>query len=369
MKRIGILHLVDTLDVAGQERATVNLANHTPKHQYRTSICTTRREGPLARTVESDVERICLARSRTVDWKACERLIGFIREQSIQILHAHGDSVFIARLASFFRPFPRVIFHVHRGSVATKCRPMSNFLYRLATRGAAGVITVNHELSEWARKCLGFPHERVWHLPNLAYVAGTSAPSLPGRPGRRIVCVGNIRPEKDHVTLIRAMARVVADVPDAHLLIVGAKREKTSCFRLVTAEIVEQGLEQHVSLLGARDDVAGILKSCDVGVLSSTSEGLPVSLLEYGLARLPSVVTRVGECAEVVDQGRAGLVVPARAPEEMAKALFLLLQSSEKRKHLGDRFCRWVNSNYSPGRIITQVCRIYEAVLSSKQVS
>src|SRR5438876_11120160 len=79
-------------------------------------------------------------------------------------------------------------------------------------------------------------------------------------------------------------------------------------------------------------------KACDVGVLSSRSEGMPLALLEYGMNGLPSVATRVGQCAEMLDDGRAGLLVPPAAPEPLAKAILALLQSPEQRAELGGRF-------------------------------
>ena len=104
------------------------------------------------------------------------------------------------------------------------------------------------------------------------------AGSLPGRCGRRIVCVGNVRPEKDHVSLVRALALVVDEVPDAHLLIVGSDRNHSRYVKAVRDEISRHGLEKHVTLIGARDDVPRILHACDIGVLSSISEGLPLAL-------------------------------------------------------------------------------------------
>ena len=73
----------------------------------------------------------------------------------------------------------------------------------------------------------------------------------------------------------------------------------------VQERIQQHGLESHVFLLGSRSDVPSILSGCDIGVLSSASEGMPLALLEYGVAGLPTVATRVGQVPEILDEGRA----------------------------------------------------------------
>src|SRR5207302_9391465 len=69
------------------------------------------------------------------------------------------------------------------------------------------------------------------------------------------------------------------------------------------------GLKQRVVLTGERGDVASILATAHVGVLTSRSEGLPVALLEFMAARLPVVVTDAGDCGAVVRASGGGAVV------------------------------------------------------------
>ena len=150
---------------------------------------------------------------------------------------------------------------------------------------------------------------------------------MPGKPGRRIVCVANFRPQKDHPNLLNAMAMVKDSVPDAHLLLAGEAADDDYKAGLA-ARIAELGLEGNVTWLGARRDVPAILAQCDVGVLSSRSEGLPLALLEYGAAGLATVATAVGESAEVLGSGASGVLVPPGCPEALANAIIRLLECS-----------------------------------------
>ena len=365
MVRVGVMHITDTLDAGGAERVAVNLVNLLPRDQYLTHLCTTRRDGPLDNLVAGDVGRLRLKRKQRFDARALWRLIAYIRQHQIQLLHAHGPSLFIAEIASLFPPHPPVIWHEHYGRYALE--DQSALFYRLVARRVSGMIAINQPLVEWARRRFHMPAERVWYIPNFACEAKRDGelPDLPGKAGGRIVCVANFRAEKDHLTLLRAMALVIRQVPAAHLLLVGAVNDP-DYFDLVLKEISRQELGQHISLLGQRQDVSAILRACDIGVLSSASEGLPMALLEYGMAGLPAVATQVGQCAEVLDGGRAGVFVPLAAPEKLAEVLLSLLRSPERRTILGNRFYRRVREVYSPGPVIQQISRVYDTVINSR---
>ena len=80
--------------------------------------------------------------------------------------------------------------------------------------------------------------------------------------------------------------------------------------------------------MGPRNDVPAILRACRIGVLSSASEGLPLALLEYGKHGLAAVSTAVGQCPEVLDNGYAGVLVPASSPDQFSDAIVGLLDRS-----------------------------------------
>ena len=360
---LNVLTLVDSLDIGGTERVAVSIANRLAADGHHSYLCTTRQEGPLAKVVSPAVGRLSLSRSRTIEWKAIRRLVQFIREHKIEILHAHSSSVLTANLASRFSPYPKIVWHDHFGPNDQQER--SAWVYRGLTKRVGGVITVSQPLADWSRDRLRFPESRIWCLPNFVDVpeSSESPVELPGQPGNRIVCVANVRPVKDHSNLVQAMKIVVAKHPQAHLFLVGGLTD-SGCVASLRSEIDDLNLESHVSLLGPREDVGQILSACDIGVLSSKSEGLPVSLLEYGAAGLPVVITDVGQCSVVVDHGEAGMLVPPQDPRAHADAMIELLDSESKRKQLGERYLEKVKKQYSSGAVIEQLSEIYDTVLA-----
>jgi glycosyltransferase involved in cell wall biosynthesis len=356
------MHLVDSLAVGGTERVAVNLVNALPRDRFAAHLCTTRLEGPLSSCVAADVGRLRLDRKRLVEPRALARLAAYIRQHEIRILHAHSTTLFQASLASMLPPYPAVVWHDHFGFYGLGTdRPA--WLYRLAASRAQAVIAVTPALADWSRKRLKLASDRVHYVPNcVALSVPTATPELPGTPGARIVCVANFRPQKDHLTLLEAMAIVARTHPAAHLLLVGS-RVDDACAAAVDAGIARLRLGPRVTLLGERHDVSGVLAGCDVGVLSSAAEGLPLALLEYGAAGLASVATRVGQCAEVLDDGRAGRLVPPRSPAALAGVICELLRNADQRQTLGAAFRRRVQEAYSMAVVMRAICRIYEGML------
>ena len=127
--------------------------------------------------------------------------------------------------------------------------------------------------------------ERSVVIHNAVDVA--SAPrSRHDRATPRLIAVGRLKAPKDFLTLIRALAALADQEYEA--LIVGDGPDRSE----VEAEIQRLGLEDRVQLAGERSDVPELLAESDVFVLSSRSEGLPVSVLEAMAAELPVVASR-----------------------------------------------------------------------------
>jgi glycosyltransferase involved in cell wall biosynthesis len=360
-----VMHLVDSLEAGGQERVAVNLANLLPRDRYRTYLCTTRHEGALATSVAAHVRRVQLERRSRFDLRGIQRLVSRIAADDVTLLHAHGSAVFIAAVASCFAPYPALVWHDHYGRYLFNDRP--TWLYRLASHRMRGVIAVNRPLATWAESRLAVPSSRVWYVPNFVVqsAVASAVPELPGVAGARITCVANLRPQKDHQTLLVAMAQIVKHEPRAHLLLVGTSGERQQ--EILLRELVDKlGLQAHVSLLGHRDDVRDILLASDIGTLSSRSEGFPLALVEYGHAGLACVATSVGQCAEVLDEGRAGLLVPPGRPDELAHELIALLRSPARRSALGARLRERVGRMYTQHAVLDQICHVYDVVLRDR---
>jgi glycosyltransferase involved in cell wall biosynthesis len=363
-----ILHLVDTLDAGGTERVAVLLANRLPRDAFEPFLGTTRRDGPLAATVAPDVARLRLERRFRLDPRGPLRLARALRRERIDLVHAHSTTLFVAVLARplgrWRRGRPALLWHDHYGEGHRRERP--TWLYGAPVRGADGVVAAEAGLAAWARGRLGVAGDRVWHLPNGIDVDVSATPAaagLPGAPGYRLVCVANLRRQKDHETLLAAMARVAALEPRAHLLLVGSSPDPARRPAL-EATAARLGVAARVTFLGPREDVPAVLRGCDVGVLSSRSEGTPLALLEYGAAGLAAVATDVGGCGEVLDRGGCGRLVAAGDPAALADAVVGLLGAPAARAALGAALASRIRARYSTAVVLPRLAAIYDTLLA-----
>ena len=362
MNKTGILHLVDSLASGGAEHVAVMLANNLPRDRYRAHLCASRQAGPLQRQIKPHVVFYDLRRKGRFDVLAILRLAKFTRREHIEIVHAHTTSLFLGVILILINPRLKLVWHDHSGQKDTASRLA--LLYRPFARQAQAVFTVTKVSAEWSTGTLGISKERVLYLPNFveAQLPSNTPLELHGKPCKRLVCVANVRAQKDHLTLLRALAQVVKAEPQAHLILVGAESDPQLVER-VRQESRHLSLESNLTWLGPREDVPLILANCNIGVLSSVSEGFPVVLLEYGRAGLAVVATQVGECAEILEEGEAGILVPPSNPESLATALLRLLETPALRKQLGERFNTRVKQTYSAKTILHQVCQVYDQIL------
>jgi glycosyltransferase involved in cell wall biosynthesis len=112
--------------------------------------------------------------------------------------------------------------------------------------------------------------------------------------------------------------------------------------------------------------VGSLLKQCDVAVLASSSEGLPLAIIEYGLAGIATVATDVGQCADVLDHGNVGLLVPPRDPSSLAAALMKLLNDRALRNALGRTFKAFVTEHYAAQKAMDEIVSTYCKILGCR---
>lgn len=177
--------------------------------------------------------------------------------------------------------------------------------------------------------------------------------------------VGNVAAlaaHKGQKHLVAAAARVVRELPDTRFLIVGEGELRDALER----QIRELGLERHVVLTGFRSDVLGLVKSFDLFVMSSVTEGLGSAILEAMACGRPVVATRAGGIPEAVTDGVTGLIVPPQDDGELARAITQLLKAPARRRAFGEAGRRRVIEAFSVERLVEGTASVYEHRLSSR---
>ena len=160
--------------------------------------------------------------------------------------------------------------------------------------------------------------------------------------------VANFSPKKDQATLLRAFATVRERVPKALLLLIGMGPLEDHLRRTVR----DLGATDAVRFLGSRDDVAELLPALDVFVLSSTYEGLPISLLEAMAAEIACVCTAVGGIPEALRDGVDGRLVPPAQSDVLAEALREVMLDTAQRQRLGSNGRSRVSAEFDLSRAV-----------------
>jgi glycosyltransferase involved in cell wall biosynthesis len=175
---------------------------------------------------------------------------------------------------------------------------------------------------------------------------------------RVVTIVARLYPEKNHQLLLAAFAQVYEHVADARLLIVGEGTEREA----IEEEIKRLRLEERVSVLGVRRDVARILAATDVFALSSMREGLPLVVLEAMAAARPVVATAVGDLPSVINDKETGFIVPPGNALSLAATLIELLNDESLALRVGEAARASVQA-YGLEAMIGRYQDLYEGVL------
>ncbi len=177
-----------------------------------------------------------------------------------------------------------------------------------------------------------------------------------------IVQVARLDYLKDHATAIRTLARVAARTGRARLVLVGEGPEGPS----VRALVGQLGLEDNVRFLGLRQDVARLLPAADLFLLTSVSEGIPLTLIEAMCAGLPVVCTRVGGTGEVVLDGQTGFLAPARDDAALAEAVLRLGSDADLRRRLGEEGRQRARALFSEAHMAERYLGLYDEMLRGR---
>ncbi len=360
-KELRVLQLIDSLNVGGAEVLAVNIFNLlSNNNDYKSYICATRQEGDLQSKIIQKENYFFLRKKYTVDLGAIYRLRKFVKKNEINIIHAHSTSFFMAFCMKFVFLNVKVIWHDHYGN--------SDFLNERNFRSLKFVsnkfdfiISVNSKLVKWSNRNLHC--KRVMLLNNFAYFNDLETNTiLKGEQGKRIVHLAAFRTQKDHLNLLKSFLITQNEFADWTLHLVGDGNDEKYKNEIVSFINANQ-LESKVFLYGVCLDIKNILSQATIGVLASKSEGLPIALLEYGLAKLPVIVTNVGQCNDVVKNDVSGHVIPKNDSKKLAESIIYLINNEKKRSQFGEELYLEVKNNYSKESYVNKLTEIYREVL------
>lgn len=381
-----VFFLLDSLNVGGTETQAVELATRLDPERYDVTLGCLRARGPLLEKLAGTAVSVRefyphggMDSIRGIYQML--RLAIFLRRGGFKIFHAHDLYANMLGIpAAVLARVPVIISSqrdlAHLDLYKTRRRVWVRRLQNLSTAvltnaGAVrdAVLAENHFAPEKVRIIYNgvdlekFSHgsrERNWLTPD-----ETKDASGVQEKAKWIVLVGNMLTDvKGHPWLIAAAEAITREFPETRFLLVGDGAQRKEFER----QVAELGLDRHFLFLGRRNDVPRILACCDIGVLPSRAEGLPNAVLEYLATGLPTVASRVGGNAEILQNEKTGLLVPPEDSAALAEALLRLLRDPEFAARLGKNGREYVSSEFSVQRMIANTDQLYTELLRARGV-
>jgi glycosyltransferase involved in cell wall biosynthesis len=307
-----------------------------------------------------------LQRRSGLNLGSSNRLASLLRRERVDVIHAHQfGPFFYGATARLLARRPGLVMTEHGRSFPDPPRRAHFLFNRAVLRRGDRIIAVGEDVRRALIDNEGFPAGRVEVVYN-GVDTGSFAESARHRESvRREIGVGaeelvlmqvaRLDAIKDHATAVRAVRRVAERRGDVRLVIVGDGAEAGPIDELTR----DLGLGDRVLRLGTRTDVTRLIGAADVVMLTSRSEGIPLTLIEGMAAGLPVVATRVGGIPEVVAEGETGLLAPAGDADALAAHILRLAEDRDLRGRLGRAGRERARTSFDEGRMIAAYDRIY----------
>ena len=356
---IRVIQLIDSLEPGGAERMAVTIANSLSNTVSFSGLVVTRKEGSLLKTIHSKVSFFNIDKKSTFDVNALFRLRYFVKKNKVQIIHAHSSSYFFAILLKLTLPSLKIFWHDHLGN-----RPnlkYSNRVLKLVSILFNGVFVVNKELEQWALGNLKTAN--VCFLPNFIEDSPKEELStfLNGEKGKRIVMLANLHSPKNHILALNSFIKSKIAEKGWTLHFVG-KDFLDNYSDELKKTIVNNNLENSIFILGSCSDVSHVLSQSTVGILTSTYEGFPVTLLEYGRARLLTITSDVGYCSQVIRNGETGICFENSNEGALVKIFEEIENNKIEISRLADNLNIFVSENYTAKVVVNQILSKYTSI-------
>lgn len=261
----------------------------------------------------------------------------WLRDRRPDVAHAHSGVWLKAARAARAAGVKRIIYTAH--GLLDPMPKCNLFLMREAARLTHRIVGVSDSVSDYH---VTNAHPRRGQV--VTVLNGVDTRRFHPGPGSGVLraafgidegaplvgIVARLEPVKNHAMLIDAFALVHLRHPDAVLALVGDGLLRSD----LTAQVIGLGLERVVRFAGAMSDMPPIYRDIDIFVLSSVAEGTSISILEAMASARCIVGTAVGGTPMLLDQGRAGVLVPPSDPRALADALIRLLADRAGRAEL-----------------------------------
>jgi glycosyltransferase involved in cell wall biosynthesis len=367
-----ILQYIETSGPGGAERVLLNIAKGIDKIHFIPTVVLHKSRWLHDQLLKHDIVTEIITSQRSGDISFLTKLVGYCRKHEIDLIHSHlfGANLYACLAAAITRIPVVATFHNElflQGRSEKHLFLKSLFIRKLASK----IVLVANYMKDDYVNIAKFPEEKILTIYNgidMDFMIDNfdeSALRRELRLDRNDLLIGhiaNFRIPKGHRFLIESAGLICKKMKNVKFLLIGDEGDgnlKVEIERLIN----EMNLEDNVRILGFRDDVRELLNLIDIFVLSSISEGLPLSVIEAMAASKPVVATDVGGLPEIVIPDETGFLVKAGNAHDLAGRLEVLLKNDDLRRQIGIRGRKVVEEKFSLNVMIDNYQQLYAELL------
>jgi len=375
---MNVLHIIDSGGLYGAENVVLNLMCRQKETGLKTTLGSIGREKDGEKAIEVKAVEVGLP-VKIFRMRNGPNIIGAIRinkyaqNNNFDIIHCHG---YKANILSGLLPFKYgkipYVFTLHGWTSISKFNKM--WLYELfdavMAKRANRVVVVSRAMQENYRLKLlrinpvviynGIKDNFEYNNYKVDYclLNGLNDNDL------KLVCIGRLSDEKGFIFLLKAVHQIKTKwKKNVQLSVFGEGPEKYNLMRLAN----KWGISDNVKFPGYIDNAYKLLKNFDIFVMSSLTEGMPITLLEAMRAGMPIVATAVGGIPEALEGGNCGVLVPPGSEIDLAKCIIELYENITLRDKLSKNAKKQFMQEFTVQKMEEKYRSVYLDVINNKR--
>lgn len=366
-----VIHIINSGGIYGAEKVLLNLCKHQAQQSWQVKVIlltkTNNSNCPLKKALSNlGIETIDLTINKFSMLISGNQLIEIAKKQNACVLHSHGYFSDIMLAIRSKRPSTIACvstFHGWNNDISWKKKMW--WYEQINAKSAIGldqVISVteamrkDNKLPKSIKKSLAVIHNGI-EFSNQAAPNDHEVESF--CKNAFIFCaIGRLVTVKGFDILIKAFANSIEKMPSAKLLIIGEGKDREKLEKL----ILELNIKERILLTGFKDNAANYLTLSNCLVMSSLSEGLPITILEAMYSNKPIIATKVGEIPHLLNNNR-GTLIEANNVNSLEKALINHYEKTNKIKLENKNY---VENNYSAKKMASEYIELYQQLLNEK---
>ncbi|WP_073379575.1 glycosyltransferase [Desulfofustis glycolicus] len=368
-----IFHVIDSGGFYGAEVVLLYLMEAQLELGLEPTLISIGLPGEKEKAIEIEARRCALSveqfRMRPgPNWLGAYSILNTLWREGAQILHSHGykSNILFGLIPRKIRKIPMVTT-LHGWTTTTQISKIRvyEWLDSLSLRFVDQVAIVNKEM---------FKHPKLAPFRDKFKVIDNGIPLTDDcthdlnekvvsfcKNGQTLCAIGRLSREKGFDLLIKALPKVLAISPDTRLIIIGEGSHRQQLQDLIG----QLNLNDKVMMPGYLPYAYSYLKYCQGLVMSSLTEGLPITLLEAMRIGAPIIATRVGGIPEVLASGDCGILVEKNSVSEIERGILQFISEMDESRLLGQKAKMRFEKNYNNILMARRYMELYCSVLGS----